>query len=542
MATLKQSLTVPETGWRRYDDSDSRFSWGGTNRINIVSASSYGGSYGATNTPVTIKFYGTKFRIIGTLNNDRATSLPISIDGVSDTPYSEYGPSALYQALLYEKTGLSLGVHTVRINIQSGYNIYLDAIDIDSTGYLVHPTLNQVSDINTMAIGDVIPCRYTALTSGVAGYFSELGTCIKDEIPVAGSATPDGLFYLIKTDKGTLIADRVIQTNISWDVLNSAKYIENKNYTFDLMYKSNITPPNDGWTEEYAATSGTKSLQSDGSIYLASYTGAYAVYKKVNVVNKDNTIVIETKLKLPSNISFANIEDGSKRLMGGINASGQLTVNGNVVSTTGIDLQATHVYKLIKYGQIKWEIYVDDIKLLEGTNWATTTLNAIWFGNSSGINGGYSLYYFYCNLSNRSGGLLNSIIRSLSGGCAYADANGNKSLTNASKGAWPTNNEWDKYIVNSDLKGKMTKGDDNIWHYKSSHLCSWVKETPINGTWNDGLGHTGASSNVYRINRGYFSDGTWQDVNFGTSSVANVNFGFRPVLNYVESDIQSEVI
>jgi hypothetical protein len=86
--------------------------------------------------------------------------------------------------------------------------------------------LNFKTNFNDMVVGDAIVCRYTVLTSGKIGFFSEFGTCVAPEIPVTGTATPDGLLCLIKTNKGFLIADRVVQTNISFDVLNAGKMIE----------------------------------------------------------------------------------------------------------------------------------------------------------------------------------------------------------------------------------------------------------------------------------------------------------------------------
>jgi hypothetical protein len=81
------------------------------------------------------------------------------------------------------------------------------------------------TSLSSMGIGDYISCRYTA-TSGVAGSFSELGTCEADEISVNGTATPDGKFNFMKVAKGTLVADRNLQTSVSWNTLNTAKYIE----------------------------------------------------------------------------------------------------------------------------------------------------------------------------------------------------------------------------------------------------------------------------------------------------------------------------
>ena len=49
------------------------------------------------------------------------------------------------------------------------------------------------------------------------------------------------------------------------------------------------------------------------------------------------------------------------------------------------------------------------------------------------------------------------IIRSLTGGALYADSNGNKSNADLGFGAWPTINEWDKYLMNFP-KSKILSG------------------------------------------------------------------------------------
>lgn len=208
-----------------------------------------------------------------------------------------------------------------------------------------------------MQIGDCIPCRYTTLTSGVAGIFSELGTCTATEIPLNGTATPDGLFYLIKTNKGMLIADRVIQHSISWDTLNSAKYIEGKSITI-------------------------------------------------------------------------------------------------------------------------------------GTD--------------------------------------NILIRCLLGGCAYLDVDGKKSNTDKSLGlAFPSINEYDKYIRLATLNNKITKEDDNVWHW--SNLYNWCKDTIV----------IPIGTSDKRVYRGKSITANFLNI---ASNTINTTIGFRPVINYIESDIQSEVI
>jgi hypothetical protein len=94
-----------------------------------------------------------------------------------------------------------------------------------------------------MSIGDCIPFRYKTTTSGVVGTISELGTCTATEIPVTGIATPNGLAYFIKVDKGLLISDRIVQHSISWNELNNAGYIEGKkNDILNLDMTSETTP------------------------------------------------------------------------------------------------------------------------------------------------------------------------------------------------------------------------------------------------------------------------------------------------------------
>lgn len=81
-----------------------------------------------------------------------------------------------------------------------------------------------MTTIDSMNIGDKIVCNYSA-NAGAFGTFSQLGTATSSLIPVAGTATPNGTFNFIMVGydgrgRKKLIADRVIQINISWDTLN----------------------------------------------------------------------------------------------------------------------------------------------------------------------------------------------------------------------------------------------------------------------------------------------------------------------------------
>lgn len=105
------------------------------------------------------------------------------------------------------------------------------------------------SNTSDMEIGDYIKCVYEAPTANVPGYFSQLGTIdptkhivtttITDggepvvteeevaytELPTTPGTTASGFFYLLKADYGLLMADRMIQQQISWASLNTFNYI-----------------------------------------------------------------------------------------------------------------------------------------------------------------------------------------------------------------------------------------------------------------------------------------------------------------------------
>jgi hypothetical protein len=224
MATIGQQLTAPETGWKRYDDRSPQFKYLGT-WSEISNASATGGYYKDTidqSAEISFKFIGTKIRLIGVGFSSGSTNIKIDIDGVIET-FSCYSAIQINSMLLYEKTGLSNTEHVVKIYTDTSNNkLRFDAIDIDSTGRLLHP--DEVLDPKDLNIGKRIRCHYQAFTSGQVGVFSGLGQETSDFIPPASSATPNGDFYWIccdiKNGKKILLADRNIQHSISWDKIN----------------------------------------------------------------------------------------------------------------------------------------------------------------------------------------------------------------------------------------------------------------------------------------------------------------------------------
>lgn len=227
MATIGQPLMQPEQGWKRYDDTDSAIKYANT-VTHTQNTNAYNGGYHApSNTKVAFNFTGTKIRIIGYSNTSTYSDLiQIKIDEI---PYnfSQMGSVAgVYQALNFEHLELENKIHVVEIeNKSTKSSVWLiDAIDIDSTGRLLHP--DEVTDIKDLEIGKRIRCHYQTTTADTVGTFSNLGQETSDFISVASSNVPNGDFYWIMVEnenkKKKLIADRNIQHSISWDTLNSS--------------------------------------------------------------------------------------------------------------------------------------------------------------------------------------------------------------------------------------------------------------------------------------------------------------------------------
>ena len=157
MAQIGQQLLQPESGWRRYDDTDSNISYAG-DWVNTSNSIFYGGSYNTiayspalTNKTLICKFNftGSKIRIISSITKWRSEKLLIKIDNLEE----RYGITSLNDTsnssskmIIYEKIGLIDKEHIVEIymdsltTIRPGDNSYkaaeLDAIDIDENGEL----------------------------------------------------------------------------------------------------------------------------------------------------------------------------------------------------------------------------------------------------------------------------------------------------------------------------------------------------------------------------------------------------------------------
>ena len=93
-------------------------------------------------------------------------------------------------------------------------------------------TLEIVKSLGKCRPGQAVACEYRQDTSGVAGgvaAFNFNPDTTKDPIPDPAPATPNGKFYFVcvgyaPSGAKRFIADRNIQTSLSWEALNNANY------------------------------------------------------------------------------------------------------------------------------------------------------------------------------------------------------------------------------------------------------------------------------------------------------------------------------
>lgn len=152
-ATVGQQLKNPETGWQRIDDKDPLLIYKGTWQKSLSNADRWLDSAmycnGGSTSTLTFKFYGSKIRLIGEIFTNKPSNNIIIIDNQNYT-FSEYG-NGFARSIVYENLNLEMGIHNVTIKTPSDMtidqNLVVDAVDIDSTGYLVeyYPLINLVA-------------------------------------------------------------------------------------------------------------------------------------------------------------------------------------------------------------------------------------------------------------------------------------------------------------------------------------------------------------------------------------------------------------
>lgn len=347
-----------------------------------------------------------------------------------------------------------------------------DIFDISSFVNTITESIikNNVRDMQT---GDFIPCRYTALTSGQVGIFSELGTCTTPEIPVTGTATPDGKFYLIMTGydsqgRKKLVADRNIQTGISWDTLNSAGICSG------LSINPRFSPV---------------LSQDDGNVISSGNYGSYYPYK---------------------------VFDGV------LDVNNEWTAYPNFPAYIGYKFNTAHCIKRYSLSADSYSNMTNLPKswILQGRNSDTDTWEDIHSVTNETLYANGETRTYLCPDNTKSYTQYRLYITSHQGGtyisicelALYGEDSFLVKLMTGGISSTDKDNEWDKIIVESSLGGTITPGDDNVWHWKG--IRTRTSTTYYNG-------------NTYRVDRGQDLVTTYD---YNGSSTLTPNLGFRPVM------------
>ncbi|MGG0666438.1 hypothetical protein ABE042_20250 [Viridibacillus arvi] len=440
MATIGKVIATPEVGWKRYDYAHKLIQYEGIGwSLNTGS----GGTSYQTNKPLTdtikFAFVGNQLRIMSKTSTNYSNQIEIKIDDNIDIFSENIGSSAYSTNLVYEKTGLANKKHIVEIkSVSDNSSFNLGNIDINDTGRLFHP--DEITDIKDLKIGKRIRCNYQVTTARTIGVFGGLGGETSNFIPAISTDIPNGDFYFVCVDKDylgrwKLIADRNIQHNVSWDDLNTAGIangvdivmsgkviyetpIETKAVpyiTAEVIYCGGIWHPFDGSMVTYWYTS----IPGYNGKYPESSDGYWIQYD----FGENNKQAINFLRLKPFNYS----------------SSGLYTV-------------ATFVFKGSNDG-----VYFDTI--FRGTHINNDTQMDYIFNNKTH----YRYYRIYSRGYGNNGditGLTN--IKMIS----YQIFNDmfTISLLTGGTSANDKDNEWDKYIVNSNLNGMISAGDNNVWN------------------------------------------------------------------------------
>lgn len=155
-STIGLKLTLPESGWTRFDDTNSKILYTGIWDVesNVAYYNSQRHSLIKSSAgTVTFSFYGSQLRLISSVYPGYSDKISVKIDNNPLEYFSEsLGITDDNQILVYEKKDLTMGSHTVTLTkVDTGTymgDFILDAIDIDSTGYLLDSNYVSTQSIN----------------------------------------------------------------------------------------------------------------------------------------------------------------------------------------------------------------------------------------------------------------------------------------------------------------------------------------------------------------------------------------------------------
>ncbi|MDQ0721602.1 hypothetical protein QF049_002863 [Paenibacillus sp. W4I10] len=449
------ALTATESGWKRYDDSHPFVVPSGNFARNSTDTNFHNTSaifiQDATG-EIKINFYGTRFRLIGAKNTNRSTNVEVLIDGVLDQSFSQNG-ALLYKSLDYERSGLSLGNHSIIIK---GNGLYgFDAIDIDDNGQLIAsigsrlPTPDEWwkryddnnSAINYEGVGWISATGDPNTYAGTAHYTS-LNGASSNRIKFNFYGTKLRIIDLYWTNRVNNVTIEIDGKFSTWNPNNSA----NK-YQVLVFEVSGLTKGLHEVKLSTTSSSGTFSLDAididlDGRLFHPDEVTS------VTELEIGKRIRCHYQTSVANNVGlFSGLGEQSSDL---IPVSSSATPNGDFY------------FIMVEDGEGR-KLLVADRNIQHSISWDSINANGMASGGGAPI----SL------LKTKE---IATSIRLLTGGINATDKD----------------NEWDKYIVNSTLNGEISAGSNFVWNW--SGAASWASTTNTGGSANrTGRGGTGGN-------------------------------------------------
>lgn len=324
----------------------------------------------------------------------------------------------------------------------------------------------------------------------VAMYESTVGlhyySYLNFEIPPSGDSTPAGYFNLVCVDEDylgrkILIADRVIQTDITMERYGETGFTHWGYYGAKLANRY----PNITSTSYAIGSSGTPSNAFDRTLTLSSYWAGATVSWLGQDFGVGNEKVVRAYQVHPysprtrGNPQDWTFEGSNDNVNWDIldTKSNQEFSGDYVANTYTFDNTTAYRYYRINITAVNEAEYsgalICELAMYEGkTNlyYTTTVAETLFPIDFKG----------------------HAIVKAISGGIDNTD----------------TDNEWDKYIVNSTLNGTITAGDNSTWHwsgvysftrtnYYTGHSNKTIRGNSAVGT------HTSFAYNARNTTTGY---------------------------------------
>lgn len=355
-------------------------------------------------------------------------------------------------------------------------NSYTITQNVTVTVNLPEHPLALKSSISSMQIGDRISCEYIAPYSNTVGLFNNLGKATRTEISTSGVSTPNGTFYFVKVAKGLLIADRAVQTSVTWATLNTARAVEGRyvqpTFTSSLDFNGSISDQGGiTWTASGGATvSTTQKFEGTHSLYTP--TGGFIKATNSNFATGAEDFSVEFYMYYAgtgySGVCSSLVTGSTNGFwiqpdfvgFGSNTTSTTISTSGYFVSNQWAN------YKLIRFNNVAYYFVNGELKASGTvTTWSLASdsiaINSR-YSNDAGYTGSQAYYDKFKFTKGISIDDKKVIMRILSGGVAFNDGYNSRSLTNVNIGGYPKQNEWDTYIKNSTL------GGNNVWNYSNT--------------------------------------------------------------------------